>query len=65
MDLLNAVLDMIFSQTVRRNFVRCPVDPNFYIYSDNQHDDNSRLQNKQKTNYRDMSASASLTEEEK
>ena len=38
LDLLKEAQDFIFEETIRRNFSKCPVDPNFYIFSDNMED---------------------------
>ena len=35
MKLLNAVQDTTFEKVLTRNFNRCPVNPNFFIYCDN------------------------------
>ena len=36
--LLRQAQDFIFEETIKRNFSQCPVDPKFYIYTDNLED---------------------------
>ena len=36
--MLNKTQDLIFSETIRRNFSECPIDPSYFVYDNNQAD---------------------------
>ena len=36
--LLNTSQDIVFEETIKRNFIPCPIDDKYYIFQDNDED---------------------------